>query len=245
MGRFGNLDSKAQTALAVGGGLAAGAFLEHEIDEFSERPHHTEHHHLFGSMTSLIGAAGAGALGAKFFGRKGQAPQPAPPQNYQSVTPGWPGYPTSPPAYPVQSPPPPGQPMTSGSSPGLGGFGNLAVGSAAGVAGALAMGSASNLLHHHHSQEQIPATRIGSNGPGMSSFVGGLTHSGPTLHIHAATFADADVTQRVRALVGPSQELTIAKMSDEFGDPWPEAKRKSFIVLYQYGERPMEVWVGR
>jgi hypothetical protein len=79
----------------------------------------------------------------------------------------------------------------------------------------------------------------------MASFPGGHAYSGPRLIIHAAAFADKDVTDRVRALVNPEQVLTIEKMIDEFGDPWPEAERKMFSVLYQYGDRPLEVWAGR
>jgi hypothetical protein len=65
------------------------------------------------------------------------------------------------------------------------------------------------------------------------------------LTIHAAAFADVDVTAKVRARVSPEQVLTIENLTDEFGDPWPEAKRKMFSVLYQFGDRPLEVWAGR
>jgi hypothetical protein len=239
MGKFSNLDPKAQTALAVGGGLAAGALLEHEIDEYSgtpHLPHHGGHHHVFGSMASIIGATGAGVLGAKLFGGNGQAAQTTPP-------------PLAPQANPAQAPPPPvypGQPMPPGapsSNPGLWGLGKFAVGGATGVAGALAVSEASNLLHHHQNQGGAPTATGGSGG--ITSFLGGLTHSGPRLIIHAAAFADKDVTDRVRALVTPEQVLTIENMQGEFGDPWPETKRKMFSVLYQYGDRPLEIWAGR
>ena len=249
-GKFSNLDPKAKTALAVGGGLAAGAFLGHEIDEYSNRlnfSHHGEHHHhVLGSMAGLIGSAGAGALGARFFGRKGQAAQTAPSPPVPQAYPAWqPGAPV----YPAQAPTPttyPGQPMPPGgpsSGFGQGGLGQLAVGGAAGMAGALAMNGASNFLHHHQNQGGAPTTTGGSGG--MGSFLGGLAYSGPRLHIHAAAFADKDVTNRVRELVTPEQTLVIEKMHDEFGDPWPEVKRKMFSVLYQYGDRPLEVLATR
>ena len=237
MGKLSSLDPKAQTALAVGGGMVAGAFMEHEVEEFSDRPHFSHHHHAeqhfgLGSMAALLGSAGAGALGAKFFGRKGQTAQ------------------TVPQAYPVQAPPPPGYPGQSpppgnpNSGPGFGSLGNFAAGGAAGMAGAFAAHEASNVLHHHHHQNQggVPTTAGGSGGTG--SFLGGLTYSGPRLTIHAAAYADADVTDRVRALVSPEQVLTIKSMNDDFGNPWPEVDRKSFTVLYQYGDRPLEVWAA-
>jgi hypothetical protein len=212
--KLNSLDPKAQSALALGSGLAAGVFLEHE---HAEHHHHTEHHHLLGSMANLIGATGAGALGAKFFGRKGQAtqPQPAPqppvmpyqpaPQPlYQAGPPVGLGYayPASPPSYTIPSTSPP---IPTGPN------------------------------NHLPSLVPLPfPTPIRQN-----------PTPGPQLHIRAATFADADVTARVRSLVTPTQEVRIAKLEDEFGDPWPEAKRKAFCVLYQFGERPLEVYCGR
>lgn len=272
MGKLSNLDPKAQTALAVGGGLAAGALLEHEVKEFTtpHYPHHGGHHHVLGTMAGLMGAAGAGALGAKLFGGMGQsaqgAPPPPAPQGYPAQAPGAPGYPASPPiapgypaaplgapAYPAQAPPPsgyPGQPAppppgAPGSGPGLGGLGKFAMGGAAGMAGALVASEASNLLHHHRSQDGA-STAVGGGG-GISSFLGGITHTGPRLYIHVAAFADRDVTDKVRALVTPQQEFTLegGKMKDEFGDPWPEVGRKMFSIMYQYGDRPLEVWAGR
>ena len=112
----------------------------------------------------------------------------------------------------------------------------MVFGGAAGVAGA-------ELFHHNPSQGQAPTT-IGING-NFASFPSAPTRPGPGLNIHAAVYAEQDVTQKVRALVNPEQILTIKKLSDEFADPWPEAKRKGFSVLYQYGDRPMEVWAGR
>ena len=242
MGKLSNLDPKAQTALAVGGGMLAGAFLEHEVEEFSERPqyshHHAERHFGLGSITALLGSAGAGALGAKFFGRKGPAGAQSGSQAYpvQQAT-------LPPSGYPGQSLPPLGN---SNSGHGFGSLGNFAAGGAAGMAGAFAVHETSNLLHHHHHQNQggVPPTTAGGSGGGMGSFLGGPMYSGPRLTIHAAAYADVDVTDRVRALVSPEQVLTIKSMKDEFADPWPEVERKSLSVLYQYGDRPMEVWAG-
>jgi hypothetical protein len=265
MGKLSNLDPKAQTALAVGGGIAAGALLEHEIEEHKPHFSYQGGHHGFGTMVGLLGAAGAGALGSKLFGGMKQSAQAAPPppapSAYPAMQPGAPVYPGAPfypgappgaPAYPVNAPPPayPGQPMPPGapsSDPGMGGLGKFAVGGAIGAAGAWAAGEASNMLHHHHDQGGAIAGAPTAAGGGGSttSFLGGLTYSGPRLTIHAAAYADKDVTDRARALVTPDQVLAIENMTDEFGDPWPEAKRKMFSVLYQYGDRPLEVWAGR
>ena len=67
-------------------------------------------------------------------------------------------------------------------------------------------------------------------------------YSGPRLIIHAAAYADRDITDKVKAKVTPDQVLTLAKWNDEFGDPWPEVGRKSLSILYQYGDRPLEIW---
>lgn len=84
--------------------------------------------------------------------------------------------------------------------------------------------------------------------PGLqTTIVGGMgafTHpGGPPLHIYGAVFADRDVTQIVRGLVTPQQVLSIQgeKLVEQFGDPWPEAGRKMFNVLYAYGDRPLEL----
>jgi hypothetical protein len=80
----------------------------------------------------------------------------------------------------------------------------------------------------------------------MGTFHGGPFISGPRLIIHAATFADKDATERVRMLVNSEQQISIQKkLTEEFGDPWPESGRKGLSILYQYGDRPMEVWAGR
>ncbi|CEJ92410.1 hypothetical protein VHEMI08064 [[Torrubiella] hemipterigena] len=74
--------------------------------------------------------------------------------------------------------------------------------------------------------------------------VGGSGGAGvPPLFIHAATFADRDITQVVRSLITRNQSLEFKgkELKNRFSDPWPGADRKSFIVLYQYGDRPMEV----
>jgi hypothetical protein len=65
----------------------------------------------------------------------------------------------------------------------------------------------------------------------------------PPLIIHAAAFAGADVTRSLQALVTADQaiELKGADLIGYFGDPWPESGRyRPLVVLYQYGERPME-----
>jgi hypothetical protein len=68
----------------------------------------------------------------------------------------------------------------------------------------------------------------------------------PRLIIHAAAFADKDVTGTLRMLAASEQQISFQKrLTEQFGDPWPEAKRKGLSILYQYGDRPMEVWAGR
>jgi hypothetical protein len=277
MGKLTNLDPKAQMALAAGGGVLAGAVMDHEIHEHTGPghmlhanvyDHHNGGHHLLGSLTSLAGAAGLGALGAKFLGGKTQGGQPGgPPQGYPGAPMyGAPQY--GAPQYGAQQygaqqygaqqygaqqygaqayPPagsPPGGPPTSGPG-GLGGFGKLAAAGGVGLAGALAVGEGAHLLHHHHHNGSGPPPAGGPGvGGGLGSFLGGITHSGPGLNILAATYADKDVTAMTRQLVSSKQELIIPNMNEAFGDPWPEMSRKSFSVLYQYGNRPFEVWAG-
>jgi hypothetical protein len=67
----------------------------------------------------------------------------------------------------------------------------------------------------------------------------------PQLIIHAAAFAGADVTRRLQALVTADQAISMKgeDLIAQFGDPWPEAGNyRGLVVLYQYGERPMEVY---
>jgi hypothetical protein len=283
MGKLGNIDLKAQTALAVSGGLATGALLEHEIEKFHISGH-GGHHNVLGTMAGLIGAAGAGALGAKLFGGMGQAAQAAPPPSapptYPALPPGAPAYPASSPGapvYPIQAPPPPvvypSQPMppvAPASGPGLGGLEKLEVGGAAGVAGALATSGASNgastgaptpaakpelgsaasvtgalAASAASSGASAEAPTVAGESDGKASSLDSPTHSGPRLIIHGAAYADKDVTEKVRALVTPEQVLNFGNFNGEFGDPWPENPRKVFSILYQYGERPLEVWAGR
>jgi len=191
--KLSNLDPRAQTALAVGGGVVAGALLEHKFEEFTG--HH--HHHKQQGFEGLL--AGAGALGkiSGLFGGKqpaGQGQGHGPTHNYTHA---------------------PGAMVT-------------------------------NWGAHH--QRPTNGHRPGA-APGVGfgpSAVYKPRHSGPPLFIHAAAFADADVTDRVRRLVTPEQTISIecGKFMEEFGDPWPESERKMFNVLYQYGDRPYEVWAG-
>jgi hypothetical protein len=322
VGKLGNLDLKAQAALAVSGGLATGALLEHEIEKFHISGHgghggHGGHHDVLGTMAGLISAAGAGAIGAKFFGGMGQAAQAAPPPSapptYPALPPGAPVYPASPPgapACPIQAPPPPAvypsQPMppaAPSSGPGSEGLEKHEVGGAAGVAGALATSGASTgasagasapaakpevggaageadalatsgasngasagaapappakpevggaasatgalaaSAASNGASAEVPAVAGGSDG--KASSLDSLTHSAPRLIIHGAVYADKDVTDKVRALVTPEQVLNFGNWNGEFGDPWPENPRKAFSILYQYGDRPLEVWAGR
>lgn len=67
------------------------------------------------------------------------------------------------------------------------------------------------------------------------------------LHIYAAMFDDKDVTQIVRSLVTAQQSISLtgATLVKQFENPWPEAERHSFSVLYSYGDRPMECLVAK
>jgi hypothetical protein len=256
MDKFHNLDPKAQTALAVGGGLAAGALLEHELSGFGH--HHRRHHHHsgLGLMTGLIGVAGAGAIGAKMAGLWGGnqgGQQPPPPAVYPAPGTQWqagpPTYGAPPPqaSPPIAGPPtyslPPAEHQPSGSGPG---YGNAALGVGAGVAGAYAAHEASGLPYHHSGTVENSAA-----GPGLAStFMSPVNAGKPPLIIHAATWSVADITQKMRMLVRPDQTINIPcnKLVEEFGDPWPESGKgghKGFAILYQYGERPMEVLAGQ
>lgn len=83
-----------------------------------------------------------------------------------------------------------------------------------------------------------PPMPVNANGP--SSFP---AQNIPPLYIYGAVFADHDVTQAVRSLITPQQTVTLSgeTLVKQFGDPWPEAERKMFNVLYAYGDRPMEL----
>jgi hypothetical protein len=210
--------------------MAAGAFLGHKIDEYKHH-HHGDNQDL-GTMAGLLSTAGAGALGAKltgfFGGRKGsgQASPPVP------TAPTYPG--------PISPAPAPVAPLAPSPGPGFGGPGTFTAGTAAGYAS----GGAPNPFYYGHPGGPPPGPTTGG-GPG--SFFGGPPQSGPRLIIHGAAYADMDVAAKVVALVTPDQVLSLdcKKLNDAFGDPWPENERKSFSVLYQYGDRPLEVWVGR
>ena len=110
---------------------------------------------------------------------------------------------------------------------------------------------ASHLLHHQQGSGQQQGTD-GAAGSASAGFGTGLTSAvtnmaKPRLIIHAATFADADVTAKVRSMVKQEdQSFSILKGTyyDTFGDPWPDAgPNRGFVALYQYGDRPMELLV--
>ena len=222
------------TAL-FGGGIAAGAFLGHKIDEFK---HHHGSNQDLGTMAGLLGTAGAGALGAKlsgFFGKKSNA-QASPPVVAASAYPG-----------PISPAPAPGGPVATSPGPGFGGPGTFAAGTAAGYAAGYASGGAPNPFYHGNPGGPPPELPEATTGGGAGSFFGDFAPSGPRLIIHGAAYADMDVAAKVMASVTPDQVLSLdcKKLNDEFGDPWPENGRKGFNVLYQYGDRPLEVWAGR
>lgn len=221
------------TAL-FGGGMAAGAFLGHKIDEFK---HHHGSNQDLGTMAGLLGTAGAGALGAKlsgFFGKKSSG-QDSPPVAAASVYPG-----------PISPAPAPVAPVATSPGPGFGGPGTFAAGTAAGYAAGYTSGGAANPFYYGNPGGPPPELPQATTGGGGGSFFGNFAPAGPRLIIHGATYADMDVAAKVMALVTPDQVLSLdcKKLNDEFGDPWPGNERKGFNVLYQYGDRPLEVWAG-
>lgn len=74
--------------------------------------------------------------------------------------------------------------------------------------------------------------------PGVSG-----NRNAPPLYIHAATYADKDVTHVVRTMVGHDQSIELKgdNLKNKFGDPWPAVNRKALIIIYQYGDRPWEL----
>ena len=219
-------------------------------------------------MAGLLGAAGAGALGTKLLTGRTQAqipqaqiPQAQYPQaQYPGVPsvppptgayPGAPPMPPTTPGYGTPAPVPAGSPMlgqpppTQSSGPGLGKL--AAIGAGVGIAGAFAATEASHLLHHHRANPD-GAARSDSQ-PSLGAGVMNKFHNAnkPRLTIHAATFAGEDVTQKVQLLVKDDQSINIPgdSMIDNFGDPWPgSGPCRELCVLYQYGDRPLEVLCG-
>jgi hypothetical protein len=81
--------------------------------------------------------------------------------------------------------------------------------------------------------------------PYISGMVAGAVSSNPRLIIHAAAFAGADVTRAVQGLVTAEQSISMKgeDLIAQLGDPWPESGSfRALVVLYQYGERPMEAF---
>jgi hypothetical protein len=66
----------------------------------------------------------------------------------------------------------------------------------------------------------------------------------PTLRIIAANYGGKDVTVQARNLVKPDQTwvLDTSNANGAFSDPWVGVQ-KSFVMLYQYGNRPFELLI--
>ncbi|KAI8712349.1 WW domain-containing protein [Fusarium sp. LHS14.1] len=204
-----------KVALAMGGGYLLGHGHKHEQHQ----------QHGLGKMTQSMAMAGAGAIGAKIFGLFGNKQQ----QQHQASPPPQPQVHV----YPVyvpgpQAAPSPGPPSYYGQPPPVG----QNLGHYGGTPGTPGMTPPAQ--PYHHGGVQSPVTG------GMGAFTPQI---GPPLHIYGAVFADRDVTQIVKSLVTPQQTLTLSgdTLAEKLGDPWPEAERKMFNVLYSYGDRPMEV----
>ncbi|CAH0057548.1 unnamed protein product [Clonostachys solani] len=215
------------TALALGGGFLAGnAFGNH---------HHGGSGAGFGKMAASFAA---GAIGTKVFGflkNKPQkqptyTPQPQPQPQVQTQVHYYPAYMPSPQGPPPQGMMTPPGPMTPPHAPppSYHGYGQSPP-------------VTQNLGHNSSPAPSGPPPGFQSPAaPTMGNFA---PPSGPQLHIHAAAFADKNVTDLVRRLVTPQQELLLKgeNLVEKLGDPWPEVERKMFSVLYSYGERPMEL----
>lgn len=182
--------------------------------------HEQHQQHGLGKVTQSMAMAGAGAIGAKIFGLFGnkQQHQPPPPQTQVHV---YPVYVPGP-----QAAPSPGPPSCYGQPPPAG----------------------QNLGHYNSTPDMTPLTQPYHHGGGVQSpATGGMgaftPQNGPPLHIYGAVFADRDVTQIVRNLATPQQTLILTgdTLVEKLGDPWSEAERKMFNVLYSYGDRPMEL----
>jgi hypothetical protein len=84
------------------------------------------------------------------------------------------------------------------------------------------------------------ATAESTSDVGLSAWK--FNFSRPQLKIHAAVFADADITSKVQFLVTSYQRLVLdmTKAQFLFGDPWPNT-RKTLCILYQYEGQPMQL----
>ncbi|KAF9761209.1 hypothetical protein IL306_003917 [Fusarium sp. DS 682] len=217
-----------KTALAMGGGFLAGSSLRNKFEK-----HHESHgqHDGLGKVAQTMAIAGAGAVGAKIMGLFGNKQQQ---QQHQPAVQSTTHTHTQTHFYPVYVPGPqvsPPPPYYGQHPPGNPSYAPTPTGETVGVPGVQSFGSP-----HQTGGMPVPL----QNPSSISAF---QPQSGPPLHIYGAVFADKDVTQIVRSLVTPQQTLQIKgdSLVEQFGDPWPEAERKMFNVLYSYGDRPMEL----
>ncbi|KAF4445793.1 hypothetical protein F53441_10542 [Fusarium austroafricanum] len=215
-----------KTAVALGGSFLAGSYIH---NKFGKHHEHQGQHDKLGKVAQSMAIAGAGAVGAKIMGLFGNKQQQQPVVQTATHTH------TQTHFYPVYVPGPQASPQPSYYGqypPGDSNNAHTPTGGAVGVV----PGMQSPVLPHQTGGMPMP---LQSPSP-MGSFP---SHSGPPLHIYGAVFADKDVTQIVRSLVTPQQTLQVKGESlvQQFGDPWPEAERKMFNVLYSYGDRPMEL----
>jgi hypothetical protein len=213
-----------KTSLAMGGSFLAGSLLRNKHENHQQS--HGQQDGL-GKVAQSMAIAGAGAVGAKIMGLFGnkQHQQPA----VQTITH------TQTHFYPVYVPGPQASPPPSYYNqhpPGDSNYGHTPTGDTAGVVSG---------VQGFASPDQTGGIPISFQSP--STTVAFPSQSGPPLHIHGAVFADMDVTHIVRSLVTPQQTLQIKgdTLVQQFGDPWIEAERKMFNVLYSYGDRPMEL----
>ncbi|KAH7246707.1 hypothetical protein BKA59DRAFT_512663 [Fusarium tricinctum] len=213
-----------KASLALGGSFLAGSFLRNKLGNHQET--HGKQDGM-GTVAQSMAIASAGAVGAKIMGLFGnkQQQQPA----VQTVTH------TQTHFYPVYVPGPQASPQPSYCNqypPGDSNYSHTPTGVTAGVASGV-----QSFASPHH------AGGIPMSLQSASTIVAFPSQGGPPLHIYGAVFADVDVTQIVRSLVTRQQTLQIKgdTLVQQFGDPWPEAERKMFNVLYSYGDRPMEL----
>jgi hypothetical protein len=100
-----------------------------------------------------------------------------------------------------------------------------------------------NVLGSWISIGKVP-TRVTSATSFQDSSLGKCACYKPRLKIHAAVFADRDITAKVQSMVTVDQTLSLDGMraNEYFGSVW-YGTRKAICILYQYEGREMELLV--
>jgi hypothetical protein len=112
-----------------------------------------------------------------------------------------------------------------------------------GVGAGILMGG---FLEHEWDKHEDHEKNRYHHGGGLSGLAQSFGFSNrPHLQIHSANFGGLDVTERARNLIKPDQTLSLDTNCayNVLSDPWP-ANLKSILILYQYGNRPLELLVA-